>query len=98
MKRIGVVLLWFAGVYFVARAIVEPFVIDVNDPSTYQHDWGGPHLAGVLLVHCGLGVLAATLMAWRLMRRTSRRLRSTTEQRAERKESDQLPSTGRMAA
>ena len=90
MKRIGVAFLWFAGVYFVARAIVEPFVIDVIDPSTYQHDWGGPHLAGVLLVHCGLGVIAASLMAWRLMRRTSRRLRKTVEQRPERKESDRV--------
>lgn len=74
MKRIGKGLLWFAGIYFVARAIAEPFVIDVNDPATYQYDWGGPHLAGVLLVHCGLGVIAAALMAWRLMRRWSRKL------------------------
>ena len=75
MKRIGVATLWVIGIYFVARALAEPFVIDVNDPATYHHDWGGPHLAGVLLVHCGLGVVAAALMAWRLMRRSSRRLR-----------------------
>ena len=75
MKRIGVATLWVIGIYFVARALAEPFVIDVNDPATYRHDWGGPHLAGVLLVHCGLGVVAAALMAWRLMRRSSRRLR-----------------------
>jgi hypothetical protein len=75
MKRIGAGILWFVGVYFVARAVVEPFVIDVNDPATYQNDWGGPHLAGVLLVHCGLGVIAAALMAWRLMRRSTKRMR-----------------------
>ena len=75
MKRIGVATLWVIGIYFVARALAEPFVIDVNDPATYRHDWGGPHLDGVLLVHCGLGVVAAALMAWRLMRRSSRRLR-----------------------
>jgi hypothetical protein len=90
MKRIGVVLLWFAGIYFVARSIVEPFLIDANDPSTFRHDWGGPHLAGVLLVHCGLGLIAATLMAWRLMRRSSRRLRSSALPRPEREESDRL--------
>lgn len=75
MKRIGVAILWVIGIYFVARALVEPFVIDVNDPASFRNDWGGPHLAGVLLVHCGLGVVAAALMAWRLMRRSSRRLR-----------------------
>jgi hypothetical protein len=74
MRRFAGVILWVAGIYFVVRAVAEPFVIDVNDPATYQHDWGGPHLAGVLLVHCGLGVIAAALMAWRLMRRSSRRL------------------------
>jgi hypothetical protein len=75
MKRIGAGVLWFVGIYFVVRALAEPFVIDLNDPATYRDDWGGPHLAGVLLVHCGLGVVAAALMAWRLMRRSSRRLR-----------------------
>jgi hypothetical protein len=74
MKRIGSALLWFAGVYFVARALVEPFTIDFGDPSSYQDDWGGPNLIGVLLAHCGMGLLAAGLMAWRLMRSSSRRL------------------------
>jgi hypothetical protein len=75
MKRWGVGLLWLVGLYFVVRALAEPFVITMNDPATYRHDWGGPHLAGVLLVHCGPGVVAAALMAWRLMRRSSKRLR-----------------------
>jgi hypothetical protein len=86
MKRIGVATLWVIGIYFVARALAEPFVIDVNNPASYRHDWGGPHLAGVLLVHCGLGVVAAALMAWRLMRRSSRRLPGTG--RADRPERD----------
>jgi hypothetical protein len=38
-------------------------------------------------------VIAATLMAWRLMRRSSRRLRGTAEQRPEHKESDQFGTT-----
>ena len=83
MKRIGVATLWVIGIYFVARALAEPFVIDVNDPATYRDDWGGPHLAGVLLVHCGLGVVAAALMAWRLMRRSSKRLRLPARPQAE---------------
>ena len=92
MKRFGVGILWVIGIYFVARAVVEPFVIDVNNPATYRDDWGGPHLAGVLLVHCGLGLIAASLMAWRLMRRSSRRLRtpakSSSAEEAERTPGD----------
>ena len=69
MKRIGIVLLWILGLYLVARAAVEPFVIDLNDPATYRLDWGGPHLAGVLAVHCLPGIVAAALMVWSLTRR-----------------------------
>jgi hypothetical protein len=88
MKRIGVATLWVIEIYFVARALAEPFVIDVNDPATYRHDWGGPHLAGVLLVHCGLNVVAAALMAWRLMRRSSRRLRRRMPERPAGRDAD----------
>jgi hypothetical protein len=69
MKRIGVVLLWIIGLFFVARAVAEPFVIDLTDPATYHLDWGGPHLAGVLAVHCGPGIVAAALMVRSLNRR-----------------------------
>ncbi|MEU8232510.1 hypothetical protein AB0C12_23250 [Actinoplanes sp. NPDC048967] len=69
MKRIGVVLLWIIGLFFVARAVAEPFVIDLTDPATYHLDWGGPHLAGVLAVHCGPGIVAAALMVRSLIRR-----------------------------
>jgi hypothetical protein len=69
MKRIGTVLLWIIGIYLIGRAVVEPFVIDVTDPSTYHLDWGGPHLAGVLAVHCGPGILAAFLLIRSLTRR-----------------------------
>jgi hypothetical protein len=63
------------GLYFVVRAVVEPFNIDITDPATYRNDWGGPSLAGVLAVHCGPGVLAATIIAVVLLRRCSRRRR-----------------------
>ena len=69
MKRIGVVLLWIIGLFFVARAVVEPFVIDMTDPATYHLDWGGPHLAGVLAAHCVPGIAAASLMVRSIVRR-----------------------------
>jgi hypothetical protein len=51
-----------AALFFIARAVAEPFVIDLTDASTYANDWGGPSLAGVLAVHCGPGVLAAMFL------------------------------------
>ncbi len=78
MKKALVVLGSVLGVYLIARALAEPFVIDLTDPASYRNDWGGPSLAGVLLVHCGPGVLSAVLIGravsgwWR--RRTQARL------------------------
>jgi hypothetical protein len=60
------------GLYLIVRAIAEPFVIDVTDPATYRQDWGGPSLFGVLVVHCGPGLLAAILMGWHFARRRAR--------------------------
>lgn len=61
------------GLYLIVRAVAEPFVIDMTDPATYRQDWGGPSLAGVLLVHCGPGVVSAVLLglavrSWRRRR------------------------------
>jgi hypothetical protein len=61
------------GLYLIVRAVAEPFVIDVSDPATYRNDWGGPSLLGVLLVHCGPGVVAAAAIAAALRRRRSSR-------------------------
>lgn len=69
LKRIGLGLLLLIGVYLIVRAVLEFFVIDFSDPATYDKDWGGPSLAGVLLVHCGFGVLSAILIGWWLVRR-----------------------------
>jgi hypothetical protein len=30
------------GLFFVVRAVAEPFVIDVSDPATYRNDWADP--------------------------------------------------------
>jgi len=67
------ILLWIAGLFLVARAIAEPFVIDITDPATYHLDWGGPHLAGVLAVHMGPGIIALALMIRTLTRRSRAR-------------------------
>lgn len=73
LRRGGSVVAWIIGLYFVGRAAVEPFVIDMSDPQTYARDQGGPGLAGVLAVHMGPGILAAALMIGALLRRRSRR-------------------------
>ena len=66
----AVVVVLVLGAFFIVRAIVELLTIDYSDPSSYADDWGGPSLAGVLLVHCGLGVIAASVFvyAWRRTR------------------------------
>jgi hypothetical protein len=72
MKRVAVGLGAVLGLYFIIVAIAEPFRIDISDPATYSDDWGGPSLAGVLAVHIGPGVIAATTLIAALMRRRSR--------------------------
>ena len=61
MRRVALVAWLVVTVFLIVRAIVELFAIDYSDPSSYQHDWGGPSLAGVLLVHCLPGVIAAII-------------------------------------
>lgn len=58
-----VVLGHLVGGFLILRGLVEPFIIDYGDPSSYEQDWGGPSLAGVLIVHCLPGVIAAVLIA-----------------------------------
>jgi hypothetical protein len=45
--------------FLIVRAVVELVTFHYSDPSSYEHDWGGPNMIGVLLVHCLPGVLAA---------------------------------------
>lgn len=80
MRQVAWLLGLIAGLYLVARAIVEPFTIDFGDPATYRDDWGGPSLAGVLAVHCGPGLVAAVLMVIAVIR--SRRSREARRQAA----------------
>jgi hypothetical protein len=62
MRRVVWLIALLAGAFLIFRAIVEPFVIDTDDPATYRNDWGGPSLVGVLAVHMVPGLLAAALM------------------------------------
>jgi hypothetical protein len=73
MRKIATAVALALGLFFIVRGIAEPFVIDMSDPATYRNDWGGPSLFGVLLVHCGPGVIAAVAIAWVLIRRRSAR-------------------------
>jgi hypothetical protein len=74
VRRVAVVvLLHVLGGYLVLRALVEPFAIDVTDAATYERDWGGPTLAGVLAVHCLPGLAALVLM---VRYRRARRVRT----------------------
>jgi hypothetical protein len=73
VRKTPIVLGFVIGVYLVIRAVLEFFVIDFGDPATYEKDWGGPHLAGVLAVHVGGGVIAGVLMGWYLLRRRKTR-------------------------
>jgi hypothetical protein len=71
MKITGIAIAYVVGAYLVVRAIVELVTIDYGDPASYENDWGGPSLAGVLAVHCLPGIVALALMLWGV-----RRLRS----------------------
>lgn len=73
MRKVALAMGFILGVFLIARAIAEPFVIDWSEPATYRHDWGGPSLFGVLLVHCGPGVLAAVAFGFLFVRRRSHR-------------------------
>ena len=72
MRRAVMIVGFVLGLYLLGRAVVEPFVIDLANPASYRHDWGGPSLLGVLVVHCGPGVLATAAMATVLLRRRTR--------------------------
>jgi hypothetical protein len=78
MRKVLFGLLWVLGIYLILRAIVELFVIDYGDPASYAADWGGPSLFGVLLVHCGPGLLFAGWAIWWLLRRRRRAVQRTS--------------------
>lgn len=78
MKKTFLVLGTVFGLYLIARALAEPFVIDLSDPASYRNDWGGPSLAGVLAVHCGLGLVSAVVIGSAVVARWRRRAQTRT--------------------
>ncbi|THV32146.1 hypothetical protein [Glycomyces paridis] len=79
MKRVLWVLAFIVGGYFIIRALVEPFIIDYSDPSSYAADWGGPSLFGVLFVHMGPGILAAVLLVLMVRKTGNRSVQETVD-------------------
>ncbi len=71
-KAVLIVLGSLIAVYFIVRAVLEIFVVDFGDPSSYQDAWGGPTLFGVLAVHCGPGLICAVLVVLLVIRRIRR--------------------------
>lgn len=76
MRRVALVIGLILAVFLVVRAVVELITFHYSEPSSYRHDWGGPSMVGVLLVHCLPGVLAAAAaVLW------ARRSRAETQER-----------------
>jgi hypothetical protein len=73
VRKLAIVVGLVLGLFLIVRAVAEPFVIDLSNPATYRNDWGGPSLVGVLLVHCGPGVVSAVAIAQVLLQRHQRR-------------------------
>lgn len=70
MKRALLIFGAIVTAFLIVRAIVEVLTLHYTDHSSYQHDWGGPSVIGVLLVHCLPGVIAAVAVI--MMLRKSR--------------------------
>jgi len=68
-KKAGLFLGYLLGVFLIVRAIAEPFLVDYAHPESYKHDWGGPTVVGVLLVHMLPGLVALIVIWGRLKRR-----------------------------
>lgn len=62
LRGVGAGLLVLIGAYLVVRAVLQPFVIDTTDPSSYAGAWGGPSLLGVMVVHMLPGAVALVLL------------------------------------
>jgi hypothetical protein len=58
VKVAATVLGHLIGAYFVVRAVVEVVTVDYGNSESYENDWGGPSLEGVLVVHCVLGLVS----------------------------------------
>jgi hypothetical protein len=75
MRKVAFVAGLVLATFLVVRAVVELVTFHYSDPSSYRHDWGGPSMVGVLLVHSLPGVLAAAAVVL-VVRRSRRSARS----------------------
>jgi hypothetical protein len=84
-RVLAVVLGSALAAYAVARGIAEFWLVDFDNPASYQNDWGGPSLFGVFLVHSGPG-LAVIIggLVWLLRRRRGKQTERVDETPAQR--------------
>jgi len=62
MRQTLLILGAVVAAFLIVRAIVEVLTLHYSDPSSYEHDWGGPSVIGVLAVHTLPGVIAAVVV------------------------------------
>jgi len=62
MRQTLLILGAVVAAFLILRAIVEVLTLHYSDPSSYEHDWGGPSVIGVLAVHTLPGVIAAVVV------------------------------------
>lgn len=62
MRRALLILGAVVAAFLIVRAVVEVLTLHYSDPSSYEHDWGGPSVIGVLAVHTLPGVIAAVVV------------------------------------
>jgi hypothetical protein len=72
MRKVALGFAWILGLYLVIRGIAELFMLDWGNPASYANDWGGPSLVGVLAIHSGPGLVAATIMIIAIVRGRAR--------------------------
>lgn len=67
LRRAATGVLVVVCVCLVARAVVQPFLVQPGDAADYRGDWGGPSYLGVMAVHCLPGVVGAVVLVqlWR---------------------------------
>jgi hypothetical protein len=73
-RIVGLVVGGIVAIYLVGRGIAEFWTIDFANPVSYEQDWGGPSLIGVLAVHSGPGlIIVVATIVWFLRRRSRKK-------------------------
>ncbi len=69
LKKALLVFGYVLGIYLIIRAAVEPFIIDYDNPGSYQQLWGGPTIFGVMAVHMLPGIISLILIIFHLKKK-----------------------------